>query len=86
MLSLFFCSSVSNPVPIDFKCIRSWSDFSGTYQFQLNWTIPDSTYLRDAINKFHILLTFSSPGAYTETRDVAEILFEVDCRDNCHSL
>ena len=68
---------VANPVPIDFKCIPSWSDITGTFQFQLNWTIPNSTFLQEAIIKFHILLTFSSPGVDTETRDVAEVLFEV---------
>ena len=69
--------SVDNPIPIDFQCIRSWSDVAGTFQFQLNWTIPDSPDLHDAITKFHILLTFISPGAHPETRDAAEILFDV---------
>ena len=76
--------SVNNPIPIDFQCIRSWSDITGTFQFQLNWTIPDSPALHEAITKFHILLTFISPGAHPETRDAAEILFDVSYVDDVY--
>ena len=76
-LSIFFFSSVSNPVPIQFQCTRSWSDLSGTFQFQLNWSIPNSMYLHNAISKFHVLLSFTSPRAHDETKDEAEVIFEV---------
>lgn len=77
----FSSFTVTNPVPIQYTCTRSWNDTAGTFRFSASWTLPNSTYLQMAIKNFKIIvkLVFPETGEREEyrLRGHGEVLFTV---------
>ena len=56
-LGLLFTSlAVTNPVPLQFTCTRSWDGLLGAFQFTASWVLPNSTILREAIREFSTIV------------------------------
>lgn len=63
---LHFTGSETMPVPLNFKCNRTWDDKTGNFTYKLDWTVPSDMNVQRAISSFVVTVDVVSPDGTTE--------------------